>query len=127
MVISGKVVDSMNEPLMGVNVFTKSATLPLKGGITDFDGKFNIELDYPLTTPIVFSYLGYANKISIANNLNNATIQLEQSGEQLNEVVLIREKPKAKKQIEKRKYYGYLLLGGAILSLGLLIYVIKKD
>lgn len=55
---SGSVVDVNGEPLIGVNVLEKGTT---NGTITDFDGKFTLNLSSP-DAVLVFSYIGYVTQ-----------------------------------------------------------------
>ncbi|WP_435416503.1 SusC/RagA family TonB-linked outer membrane protein [Polaribacter aestuariivivens] len=73
------------EPLPGVSVVVKGTT---KGTETDFDGNFQIT-KVNAGDILVFRYLGYANKeITIGTNLN-LTVLLEDSAEQLDEIVVV--------------------------------------
>ncbi len=62
--VSGTVTDSeTGEPLPGVNIVVEGTTI---GVVTDFDGKYNIEVPSADKT-LVFSYVGYtAQKVSMA-------------------------------------------------------------
>ena len=52
--ISGKVVDSKGEAIIGANIMEKGTT---NGTITDFDGKFSLNVS--AKGVIVISYIGY--------------------------------------------------------------------
>lgn len=80
---SGKVVDSNNTPLGGVNVVIDGTT---KGTTTDFDGKFSINSDRDNAT-LVFSILGFkTQKIAGSTNMN---VVMQESSEALSEIVLV--------------------------------------
>jgi len=53
--ISGTVVDSSNEPLIGVSVVIKNTA---NGTITDIDGRYSVTVPDSKST-LVFSYIGY--------------------------------------------------------------------
>lgn len=55
--ISGEVVDSQNEPIIGASVLEKGTT---NGIITDLDGKFSLSVS-PAST-LVISYVGYKSQ-----------------------------------------------------------------
>jgi len=76
---------SSGEMLPGVSIVVKGSNL---GTETDFDGKFQIE-NIKTGDVLLFTYLGYATK-EITINLNfNLTIELEESSEKLNEIVVV--------------------------------------
>ncbi|GAA5219937.1 TonB-dependent receptor [Membranihabitans marinus] len=83
--VSGTVVNSENEPLIGVNVLVKGTD---NGTATDFDGKFilkNVEEDAVL----VLSYIGYVSQeIALADN-TSLTIVLQEDSQTLDEIVVI--------------------------------------
>ncbi|MCF1420510.1 SusC/RagA family TonB-linked outer membrane protein [Mangrovimonas futianensis] len=84
-IVKGTVTDKTNFPLPGASVLVKGTT---KGEITDFDGKFSITLDETPAT-LVVSYLGYiAQEVTITSQ-TEITVKLEESSEQLDEVVII--------------------------------------
>ncbi|MEM1121863.1 MAG: SusC/RagA family TonB-linked outer membrane protein, partial [Bacteroidota bacterium] len=83
--VSGKVLDvENNEPLIGVNIVVKGATV---GTSTDFDGNFSLEVEEG--TILVFSYIGYTEKEIKASQANLGDIYLESDAKQLEEVVVI--------------------------------------
>ncbi|WP_228454969.1 SusC/RagA family TonB-linked outer membrane protein [Polaribacter haliotis] len=76
---------SSGEPLPGVSVVVKGT---VKGTETDFDGNFQIT-KVKTGDILVFRYLGYANKeVTIGTNLN-LTVELEDSAEKLDEIVVV--------------------------------------
>ena len=73
------------EPLPGVSVAVKGT---LKGAETDFDGYFSVE-KVKTGDVLVFRYLGYSDKeITIGSNFNLA-VELDESAEQLEEIVVV--------------------------------------
>ena len=83
--ITGTVIDNESVPLPGASIIVKGTT---KGEITNFDGKFSIQIDKTPVTLLV-SYLGYTNKEVEITDQKQINIVLEDSQEQLDEVVLI--------------------------------------
>lgn len=81
----GSVVDVNGEPLIGVNVLEKGTT---NGTITDFDGKFTLNLSSP-NAILVFSYIGYVSQEVPAKNQNGLKLVLKEDTETLDEVVVI--------------------------------------
>jgi TonB-linked SusC/RagA family outer membrane protein len=71
--------------LPGVSVVVKGT---VRGSQTDFDGNFTIEKVKTGDT-LVFRYLGYADKEIIISTNFNLTIELEESSEQLDEIVVV--------------------------------------
>lgn len=84
-VFKGSVVDVNGEPLIGVNVLEKGTT---NGTITDFDGKFTLNLSSP-NAILVFSYIGYVSQEIPAKNQNGLKLVLKEDTETLDEVVVI--------------------------------------
>lgn len=82
--VSGKVTDVNNEPLPGVNIKIKNATI---GTVTDNNG------NYKITVPngeaiLVFTYLGFATQEKkVAGNVT-LNIVLQEQASDLNEVVV---------------------------------------
>lgn len=66
--ISGRIIDSTGEPLIGVNILEKGTT---NGTITDFDGKFILNVS-PNST-LVISYIGYKEQEIKVNNQTSLT------------------------------------------------------
>lgn len=82
--VRGRVVDSQNLPLIGVNVIEKGTT---KGTITDQNGDF--VLNVPTETVLVFSYIGFVDKEIVWNGTSYLNIVLQEDVELLDEVVVI--------------------------------------
>ena len=71
--VSGKVVDDQNVPLPGANV-VESGTK--NGVMTDFDGKFKLDVSKP-NAVIVVSFMGYADQsIKLSGSKTNLTVKL---------------------------------------------------
>ncbi|MCI2228211.1 SusC/RagA family TonB-linked outer membrane protein [Polaribacter sp. MSW13] len=76
---------SSGDPLPGVSVVVKGTN---NGSETDFNGNFTIE-KVKTGDILVFRYLGYANKeVAITSNYN-LIVELEESSEQLDEIVVV--------------------------------------
>lgn len=60
--VSGVVVDSNGEPLIGATIREKESG---NGTITDVDGKFTLSI--PVDAVIVVSYVGYRDKLIAVN------------------------------------------------------------
>jgi TonB-linked SusC/RagA family outer membrane protein len=71
--------------LPGVSVIVKGTT---KGSQTDFDGIFTIK-EVKTGNILVFRYLGYADKEIVIGSNFNLSVELEESAEQLNEIVVV--------------------------------------
>ena len=83
--ISGKVVDSKGESIIGANVMEKGTS---NGTITDFDGNFNLNVSAKAVIQI--SYIGYKTQEIPANQLKTGTvITLREDAEVMDEVVVI--------------------------------------
>ena len=68
-----------------MNVLEKGTT---NGTITDFDGKFTLNLSSP-NAVLVFSYIGYVTQEISAKNQNELKVVLKEDAEKLDEVVVI--------------------------------------
>lgn len=83
--ITGKVLDSSGEPIIGANVKEKNSNT---GTITDFDGQFSI-----VATPnerLVISFIGYMpSEIYVKPGLPSLIIHLKEDTQLLDEVVVI--------------------------------------
>lgn len=83
--ISGKVVDSKGEAIIGANVMEKGTT---NGTITDLDGKFNLNVSAKAVLHI--SYIGYKSQdIPVSQLKKGAVITLKEDTEVMDEVVVI--------------------------------------
>lgn len=81
--ISGKIIDELNEPLIGVNVLEKGTT---NGTVTDIDGNYSLSVNQGAT--IVYSYIGFImqEQNAIAGTMN---ITLVEDRQTLDELVVI--------------------------------------
>lgn len=83
--VSGKVVDSKGETIIGANVMEKGTT---NGTITDFDGNFSLNVSAKSVLQI--SYIGYKTQEIPASQLKaGAVITLKEDTEVMDEVVVI--------------------------------------
>lgn len=83
--LSGVVLDDLDKsPLTGVNIIIKNKN---KGDITDFDGKFT--LNVVVGDTLQFSYLGYKTVNHVIKNFDFLTIRMTEDSESLSEVVVI--------------------------------------
>lgn len=83
--VTGKVADAKNgELLPGVTIVVKGTTI---GTITNFDGNFSINVEEGQT--LAFSFIGYASQEIVVGSANVINVQLVQSVESLDEVVVI--------------------------------------
>ncbi len=83
--IKGKVTDALNgEALPGVSVVVKGTT---KGAATNFDGQYTLDVESNQT--LIFSFIGYTPKEVVVGSTNEINVQLEQSIESLQEVMVI--------------------------------------
>ena len=83
--VSGRIVDSTGEPLIGVSVVEKGNKS--NGAVTDVDGNFRLTV--PAKSSVVVSYVGYkAQEVSVAGK-SVLNITLQEDAEMLNDVVVI--------------------------------------
>lgn len=83
--VSGQVVDSNGESIIGANVMEKGTT---NGTITDFDGKFSLKVAPNAT--LVISYIGYKTiEIKVSDIKAGQAITLHENSEMMDEVVVI--------------------------------------
>lgn len=128
MTISGSVIDDMGMPLVGVNIFPlKNGSSYGVGGITDFDGNFEIDIDDLEADQIVkFSYLGFSPVEITAGNLKNKKITMIEQAEALKEIVIVaNKKPKNIKELNKA--IEIFSIAGGLALLGIIIYSIKQN
>ncbi|MDD7914336.1 SusC/RagA family TonB-linked outer membrane protein [Polaribacter ponticola] len=76
---------SSGEPLPGVSIIVKGTT---SGSQTDFDGNFTIEKVKPGDI-LVFNYLGYTAKEIVIGTVFNLSVELEESSEELDEIIVV--------------------------------------
>ncbi|MGQ7869339.1 SusC/RagA family TonB-linked outer membrane protein [Sunxiuqinia sp. sy24] len=83
--ITGSVTEALTgEPIPGVSVIIKGTT---SGTITDFDGNYTIEAAN--TDVLVFSFVGLAAQEVAVNSRTMINVQLEESTELVDEVVVV--------------------------------------
>lgn len=82
--ISGKVVDQVNEPLIGVSVLVQGTT---NGTITDIDGMYSLSAKQG--DVLVFSYLGMKSQSVTVGAQNAINVVLEDDAKMLTETVVI--------------------------------------
>lgn len=81
--ISGKIVDDLGEPMIGVSVLEKGTT---NGVITDLDGNYSLMVTQGAT--IEYSYIGYVTQTKIANT-NVINLTMKEDTQALDEVVVV--------------------------------------
>lgn len=84
-VLTGTVLDTFGEPIIGVNIGIKGA--PGQGTVTDIDGKFSLEVN--ANTTLLVSYIGYISQEITVGNQTNITIRLSEDTQALEEVVVV--------------------------------------
>lgn len=84
--VSGQLIDAQDSlPLIGANVMVKNSTT---GTLTDFDGKFSLEVRN-LDATLIISYIGYnAQEVPIAGR-SFLNLSLSQASNQLDEIVVV--------------------------------------
>ena len=82
--VTGTVVDSSNEPIIGAYVKVKGTS---KGAVTDLDGKYTIDADKNATLEV--SYVGMANQEVKIGNRSQINFVMKDDANDLNEVVVI--------------------------------------
>ena len=83
--VSGVIVDTNGEPVIGASVLVKGTT---NGTITDMDGKFTIN-DVPENSTLDISYIGYKTLTLKATDKNLSRLVLHEDTEVLDEVVVV--------------------------------------
>lgn len=84
--ILGKVLDGLQEPLIGVSIRIEGSTT---GGTTDADGNFKLRVPQEETTLIV-SYVGYlTDRVKVKPGKNNLIIYMQEDAILLDEAVVI--------------------------------------
>lgn len=93
--IRGNVSDAeYKEPIIGANVVVKGSTI---GAATDMEGNF--ELNIPLSSVLVISYIGYTDKEITVTNNSPLSILLEDDAFLLGEVIAIGYGSQKKKEL----------------------------
>ncbi|MDR1974654.1 MAG: TonB-dependent receptor [Bacteroidales bacterium] len=83
--ISGTVIDSKGDPVVGVNIIEKEVT---GGSVTDVMGRFTIEATSP-DAMLVFTFVGMAPIEIKAADADGKTLTLSQNSNQLSQVVVV--------------------------------------
>ncbi|MDR3339626.1 MAG: SusC/RagA family TonB-linked outer membrane protein, partial [Candidatus Symbiothrix sp.] len=83
--VSGKVLDTENEPLAGVSIGIKEA---LAGALTDIEGKFNLNVP-SLNVTLTFKYLGYKDAEIALNGRSSITVVMVEDTQLLDELVVV--------------------------------------
>lgn len=83
--VTGTVVDTKNEPLIGATVMVKGTTT---GTITDFDGKFILTVNDG-NAVLEVSYIGFESKEIALNGRKNVLVRLAEEQTVLEEVVVV--------------------------------------
>ena len=83
--LTGTVVDSNGEPIIGANVFVKGVNN--HGTITNVDGQFS--LDVPDKGTLVISYIGFLTKEMPIGKENTIRVTLNEDTKNLDEVVIV--------------------------------------
>lgn len=82
--ITGTVIDTSGEAIIGANVVIKGKTT--NGTITDLDGKFS--LDVSSNTTIIISYIGYVNQEVAIKEKSSLIITMRENSKMLDEMVV---------------------------------------
>lgn len=82
--VRGTIVESNNQPLIGVNVVEKGTT---NGTVTDLDGNF--VLNVPQNAILVVTYVGFASQEVAVAGQSSLRIILSEDTEMLEEVVVV--------------------------------------
>lgn len=85
--VTGIVSDASGEILVGVSIYAKSD--PGKGVVTDYDGKY--EINVKAGDVLVYSYIGFtAQEINVGSNTNQKlNVVLQESAQMLEEVSVV--------------------------------------
>lgn len=84
--VRGTVVDSANEPLIGVAVTVKNN--PGVGVVTDIDGKFSITLEGN-NTVLEFSFLGMERQTIDVKGRNDIRVVMKEDTKIFDEVIIV--------------------------------------
>ena len=104
--VSGKVVDTVNEPVAFANILVLHAqdSIALTGTSSDENGKFIINNIETGTYILKTSFIGFKDDftpINISSNTDNIAVVLEESIEQLSAVQLVFQKPTLKREADR--------------------------
>ncbi|MBD8487799.1 SusC/RagA family TonB-linked outer membrane protein [Echinicola sp. CAU 1574] len=82
--ITGKVIDSTGEPLLGVSILVKGTTT---GTVTDLDGSFSLT-GIDENAVLQLSFIGFKSKEVSVSGMNQLEVVLEEDAQGLEEVVV---------------------------------------
>lgn len=83
--VSGTVVDSKGDPVIGVNIIEKGRS---GGTVTDLSGRFTIQAT-SLEATLQFSFVGMSTIEALAGDVDGKTVTLSQNSKQLTQVVVV--------------------------------------
>jgi TonB-linked SusC/RagA family outer membrane protein len=83
--VTGTVIDADGMPLIGVNVLLKNTST---GTVTDFDGKYQLQVGGQSNATLTFSYIGYETKDVPVAGKTVINVTLNESASALDEVVV---------------------------------------
>lgn len=83
--ITGKIIDNLGDPLIGVNVLVKGNST---GTVSDIDGNYTLEVPYADAT-LIFSYVGFQPKEIPLQGKNILNVTLVEDSKALEEVVVV--------------------------------------
>ena len=81
--VTGLIVDQSGEPIIGASVKVQDSS---KGVITDFEGKFSLEV--PEGKKLIISYIGYVGQ-TITPKGDNLVINMQEDTQSIDEVVVV--------------------------------------
>lgn len=82
--VTGVVVDSQNEPVIGASVLEKGTS---NGVITDLNGGYSLKVSPGAI--LIFSYIGYKKQEIAAGDKTTVNVTLKEDTEQLDEVIVV--------------------------------------
>ena len=95
-IITGLITDGNNEPIVGATIMETTSKI---GTITDFNGKFSLEV--PVESVIQVSYIGYKPTQVNVGRQNYYEINLQKEAKTLNKVVIVNYKTQKKINLTK--------------------------
>lgn len=84
-VITGTVIDNIDEPIIGASVVVKGTS---NGSITDLDGKFTLS-NVPTNGTISVSYIGYTTQEIAIKGQKSFSVKMLEDAKTLDEVVVV--------------------------------------
>jgi TonB-linked SusC/RagA family outer membrane protein len=95
-IIKGKVTDSSGQPIPGVSILLKGAE---KGTTSNFEGEYELTIENPSNSVLVFSYVGMKTVEVSVNGRNTINTVLEDNVLTMDEVVVVGYGSQQKKDI----------------------------